>query len=461
MSSSSSSSSSGNGGGDNYGEGGGGGGGGDYEGPSRTRPRAINEVWPEPFLEALATQVAIDAARMFGRLAAAQALANVFRVCSTWRAVSRSDLLWHRLTRRIWDRTHLLHDTWREEYVYRHRMAGNFRNRRSFHFTLHFDPADVDDPNDPDAHTCRCLALSDHYLACGFADGAVRLFDLHTRLHSHTFRPQHRDRLGRFSRAVSGIIINGMQLIFASLDGDIHVAIINSHAAPRRVHFGDVVTDGALVDFTGRGQWWVGLHAGVPGRAFHIWDGNTEQLTFVGGGLTDPDSVRGWHTLTELTELVGRVRVTDHETAVACTSLRLMEFDLRNQGVILHQEEPRRGIIVSCFDVWNDAVLVVDNRGVGIVRRVSTLEEVCRFNVRSQRGLIGCINGGYALICAGGVIRVWEIEQHGGEVRELREYLYSLREGRGEVNALVADERHVAASGSDGSIHVWDFGAEL
>lgn len=384
-----------------------------------------------------------------------------FQVCSTWRAVSRSDLLWRRLSSRIWGRTHLLHDTWHDEYIYRHRTARNFRTGTSSHFNLHFDPADVDDPNDPDALMCRCLALSDKYLACGFANGAVRLFDLDTRLHARTFLPQHRDRLGRFSRAVSGIIINDAQLVFATLDGDIHVAIITSNAAPRRVHFGDVVTDGALVHFTGRGQWWVGLHAGVPGRAFHIWDGNTEQLTYVGGLLTDPDSVRGWHTLTELTELVGRVRVTNHETAVACTSMRLVVFNLRNPEIILQQEEPRRGLIVGCFDLWNDAYVAVDNRGLGIVRRVSTFQEMCRFNVRPHRGAIGCINGGYALICAGGVTRVWEIEQREGEeLGELREYLYNLRERVGEVNALVADDRHVAASSREGSIHVWDFGAQ-
>ena len=81
--SSSSSSSSSNGNGSGNGSGGGNYGGrrgGEYEGPSRSRPRAINEVWPEPFLEALAAEVAIDASRLFGRLVAAQALANVFQV---------------------------------------------------------------------------------------------------------------------------------------------------------------------------------------------------------------------------------------------------------------------------------------------------------------------------------------------------------------------------------------------
>lgn len=82
-----------------------------------------------------------------------------------------------------------------------------------------------------------------------------------------TFHPHHRDRLGRFSRAVSGIILSDVQLVFASLDGDIHVVVIGDAAPPRRAHLGDVVNDGALVDFTGCDQWWVGLYAGSS--SFH------------------------------------------------------------------------------------------------------------------------------------------------------------------------------------------------
>ena len=55
-------------------------GGGDFDGPSSSRRRATNEVWPEPFIEALATQVAIDASRSLGRIHAAAALSNVFQV---------------------------------------------------------------------------------------------------------------------------------------------------------------------------------------------------------------------------------------------------------------------------------------------------------------------------------------------------------------------------------------------
>lgn len=83
MSSSSSSSSQ-----DENGNGNGGGstsarrGRGDFEGPSSSRQRTVNEIWPEPFVEALAAQVAIGASHSIGRLAAAPALANLFQVCS-------------------------------------------------------------------------------------------------------------------------------------------------------------------------------------------------------------------------------------------------------------------------------------------------------------------------------------------------------------------------------------------
>ncbi|GAV86754.1 WD40 domain-containing protein [Cephalotus follicularis] len=423
--------------------------GGDFEGPSASRRRAINDIWPEPFLEALATQVAIDASRSIGRLAAAQAVANVFQVCSTWRAVSRSEMLWSRLTRVVWGRTHLMLPTWHEEYIYRHRVARSFRTRRSSHYTLHYDPSDVDDP---DGLICRCLTLSDLHLACGFADGTVRLFDLATRLHVSTFRPHHRDdRIGRFSRAVSGIVINDSTLVFATLDGDIHVAVIDGGAQPpRRAHLGDVVNDGALVDFTGCGRFWVGLYAGPPGRAFHVWDSNTEEVVFVDGSLTDPEAVMGWRMLTELTESVGRIRVTSLGFAVACTSSRVMVFDLRNPGLILGEREYPRGLIVTCADVSEEGFIVVDSRGVARVRRVDTFEEVCRFPARGAS--VGCMNSGYAMVCAGGVIRVWEVDRG--------EYLYSFRERVGEVNALVANERHVAGCAMDSTIHLWDFGAQ-
>lgn len=383
------------------------------------------------------------------------------QVCSTWRAVSRSDLLWNRIARRIWGRTHLRQDTWREEYIYWHRTAANFHRRRSSHAVLHFNPSDPPG-GDPDALVCRCLSLSDTHLACGYADGAVRLFDLFTRRHVRTFRPLPRNFLGRFSRAVTGIILpstNGhrhhhSRLVFGTLDGDIHVAAINGPPTPRLAYEGQVVNDGALVDFTGCGRWWIGLYAGAPGRSFRVWDGNTENVLYTEGTLTDLESRTGWEMLIELTHVVGRVRVTSQESAMACTRSRAIAFDPRsgpNQGNVEFED----GLVVTSFDVSDSAYVIVNSSGLARVRRVGALEDVCSFSVRRgpwQRGLMGCMNRGYALMCAGGVIRVWEIE--------LGQYLYRFAEEIEEVNSLVADERHVVASSVDGTLHIWDFGAQ-
>ncbi|KAA8526615.1 hypothetical protein F0562_008182 [Nyssa sinensis] len=431
---------------------GGNGGAGEFERPSSSRRRSGDGVWPDHVVEALASQVAIDASRSVGRLAAAPALFNIFQVCSTWRAVSRSELLWENLTRRIWNRNHLLHHTWRDEYIYRHRTARNFRLSRYIYTTLHFVPS----ANNNDGLSCRRLALSDHYLAAGFSDGTVRLFHIPTRLHFSTFHPYPRDRLGLFAPAVSGIILSDTQLIFASLDGDIHVATINNAAPLRRSQLGDVLNDGALVDFTGCNRWWVGLYAGVQGRSFHIWDGESEEIVFIGGSLTNTVALNGWRSLTEPTEFVGRVRVTSQETAVACTRLRVIVFDLRHQGIVLGEEEFRRRIIVGTFDASNEAFAVVNSRGVARVRRVFTLEQVCRFpvEVESMRGLLGCMNGVgvYALMCGQGFITAWDSEDG--------RRLYDFTERIGEANAMVADDRYVAASSTDGTIHLWDFGVQ-
>lgn len=173
--------------------------------------------------------------------------------------------------------------------------------------------------------------------------------------------------------------------------------------------------------------------------------------------MTDPESLMGWHLLDQLTEFIGRVRVTNQESAIACTSLRIIAFDLENQGVVLGEEEFSRGLIVGCFDARDESILIVDGRGSASVRRVGALDdEVCRFMVRGagQGGVLGCMNGGYAMfyITTGGMIRVWNAENG--------ENLYTLRERIGEANALIADERHVAAAcSSDSTIHLWDFGA--
>ncbi|KAI4384921.1 hypothetical protein MLD38_003005 [Melastoma candidum] len=429
---------------------------GDLEDPSSSRRRrrrqdGNNDVWPEPFLESLAAQVAIDASRTFGRLAAAPSLVNVFQVCSTWRAVSRSELLWARLSQQVWARNRLTQQTWHDEYIYWHQTSTNFRIGRSMHSTLQFDPLEVND--NPDGLICRCLALSELHLACGFADGTVRLFDLTSLDHLGTYQPHHLGGLGLHPRAVSGIILSDSRLVFATLDGDVHVVPIGVAGQLRRAHTGDVVNDGALVDFTGCSHWWVGLYAGVPGRAFHIWDDNSEEVVFIGGSLTDPESLMGWRMLTELTQFVGHVRVNDQETAVACTNTRVVQIDLRNHGVVIGEQRYRRGVIVTATDVNNEAYIIVDTRGIATVRRLVTSEQVCRFRVSgaAQGRAIGCMNSGYAVISAGGTIGTWEV--HHGEA------LYSFGDGLGEVLAIIADDRYIVASLNDATIHLWDFSA--
>lgn len=222
----------------------------------------------------------------------------------------------------------------------------------------------------------------------------------------------------------------------------------------RRARVGDVLNNGVLVEFAGCGRWWVGLFAGVPGRAFQIWDADVEQLVFIGGSLTDPETVTGWHMLTELTEPVGRVRVTNRELAVACTSSQLVVFDLRNPEILLHELwSIVGGFVVTSLDVSGEAFVIVERNGDARVRLASTLEQLCQFRVRgaSVRGFMGCRNEGYVLTCAGGVVRVWDVERRVGQQRLI------LGERVGGANAMVCNERYVALSCNDTSIHLWDF----
>ena len=108
--------------------------------------------------------------------------------------------------------------------------------------------------------------------------------------------------------------------------------------------------------------------------------------------------------------------------------------------------------MVGSLDTNNEAYVIVDGRGVGRVRRADNLEEVRRLTARGRR-VLGCMNGGYVLTWTGSVIRAWEVEQ------AQQGHLYSLEEGiPGDLIAMVADDRHVAACNRDSSIHLWDFG---
>lgn len=330
-------------------------------------------------------------------------------------------------------------------------MARNFVAGRYAYASLWFGPSDRDDDHYSTV-ICRCLTLSDDHLACGFTDGTVRLFDLDTRVHFRTYRSHQANRLGPFARSVSGIVLSDNKLVFATLDGDIYVAHLDEpNNDTRRARIGDVVNSGVLVEFAGRGRWWVGLFAGVAGQAFQIWDAENEQLVFIGGSLTDPEAVMGWHMLTEFVEPLGRLRVTNRGLAVACTSSQLVVLDLTNQILLNELSSSVGGFIVMSMDVSHEAFFVVERNGDAKVRRASTLELLCEFRTRQLRGLMGCRNLGYALTCASGVVKVWDVERRRGQRRS------TVEERVGEGSAMVCTERHVAISCNDRSIHLWDF----
>jgi hypothetical protein len=69
-------------------------------------------------------------------------------------------------------------------------------------------------------------------------------------------------------------------------------------------------------------------------------------------------------------------------------------FDLRNQRVILG-EEYGIGVVVTSLDVGDGVYVTVDGLWRASVRRVATMEEVCRFIVGASGGasqVMGCMN---------------------------------------------------------------------
>ncbi|CAL9053481.1 unnamed protein product [Musa banksii] len=424
--------------------------------PSSSRQRSADEVWPEHFVEAVAAQVAVDATRSAGRLAAAPAVVAVFQVCSTWRDVSRSELLWQDLCRRVWSRRRSTLPSWRDEFVRLHRTAANFRFRRCAYSQLL--------PASSDALSCRRLALSDHHLAAGFHDGSVLLFDLPAGQLLATYRADpHRDRLGRFSQAISGIILLAEpdeSLTFSSQDGDIHVASLDVSGSVRRAHVGNLMEDGTLVDFTGDARWWVGLFAGVPGRSWHIWGADTEQLVYVGGTLTDSNAILGWHMLTDLSRpVLARTRIAEPGIVVGCTASSMEVVDLNDSGTILNQLELPHGAVVDSVDACEGRVMAADSRGLAKVREVPTLQELCRFGTgrrvegQQQQGtgrVKACMNWCYGIVCSGRGVRVWDATTGA--------YLYSFRERIGEAAVAAASDRYVSAWADDSGLHLWDFG---
>ncbi|WOL10433.1 hypothetical protein Cni_G19188 [Canna indica] len=433
--------------------------------PSSSHPPSFAGVLPEHFVEAVAVEVAVNAARSAGRLAAAPAVAAVFQVCSMWRAASQSELLWRNLTRRIWTARPRPPSppSWRDDFVRRHVTAVNFRVRR---YAYSRAP-----PPSRDLSCCR-IALSDNFIAVGFLDGSVHLFNLPAMHLIANYLPDFlRDRLGHLSQAISGIVLGSLvdRLTFASQDGDIRVVNLDYAGLILQSRTGNVMDDGTLVDFTGDDRWWVGLFAGVPGRSWQVWNAATEMLVYVGGNLMDPHAVLGWHMLTDLSgAAAGRVRMAGPSVAVGCTASSIEVLDLDEMGKILNRVELPRDVVVESLNAYEDRLMVVDMQGRVNLCKVPTLQELCRFRAvrraaTAEEGVRqwdeeaavvrGCMNWGYVIAYASGRVRVWDAETG--------QYLYRFRERVGDMIAMVAGDRYVAAWDNETGLHLWDFGAWL
>lgn len=381
------------------------------------------------------------------------------QVCSTWRGISQSEMLWQDLTNRVWSHQHRQLPSWREEFIQLHRTARNFRMRRSAHSHLLA-------PTCP-AKSCCCLSISDTYLAAGFLDGNVCVFTLPGGEPIATFSCHpSRDRLGRFSQCISGLafLSNPTRVVFAYRDGDIHVAPLNDGplGTSHRAHAGDVVVDGPLLDFSGNDRWWIGLFAGAPGRSWHVWEADTERLIYVGGSLTDAGALMGWYMLTDFgAPVVGRVRLAGPRIAVGCSSSRIQVMDLDNPGFIINELAVQQGeLAVDSVDATSEEKIVyVDLNGLAKVCRVPTLDEICSFDAlrREMHGqnqgeaarVVACMNWGY-VICFSGWAGAWDAQTG--------VFLYRFRERVRNVVAAVTNNRYVAAWSADSGLHLWDFG---
>lgn len=422
-------------------------------------------VWPEPFLEALAKAVALEAARSGGALAVGPAVVNVFQVCCTWQAVSHSEMLWKALMHSVWDQNdRQTSESWRNRYIRLHRTASNFRHNRAKYTAIEYDVSS-DSNSNGNGTACRCLALSPNHLAGGFFDGAVRIFCLSSKECIRTMKAGDPNRLGPLSQAIAGIVLHQDKVVFASFYGSIFVGSI-SRGDVRCAHPGNVRDDGTLVDFTGCDRWWVGLYAGISGHACHIWDAGTEELVFNGGDITDPDALRGWRMLTEQAERIGRVRIGSNGLLLLATRLKVAAFDLETQGIFFRvEEEADDEIIVESVDVNRDRVLVASNDGNARVRRMRTLENICALpfdglggaddnssgsnNNNNSRKILGTLNTWMAFVCIDGVVHAWDADSGAR--------LYRLVEQVGDVFDLVSDDEHVAGCAVDNGIHLWSF----
>ncbi|KAJ7556789.1 hypothetical protein O6H91_05G098600 [Diphasiastrum complanatum] len=410
-------------------------------------------VLPESVVEIIALQLALNVSASTGPLSAAPAIANMFQVCWTWRNISRSELLWETLCVAVWGvRSRHEGRTWYQEYLLVHVTSINLRTGNYRHYKLNYE---ISGDSNGRSEKCRCLALSGRFLAGGFSDGAIRVFDLKSRLCMCTMKPVHRDRFGPLSRAITGLVIDNEKVTFASLDGSVFVGNI-VEALHRRVHVGNVIQDGALISFTGCSRWWVGLYAGSPGNSIRIWDAATREPVFQGGHIMDNDAMRGWNLFLEQATRIGSLRVSNDSYLVSTTQTKISVVDLETFGLRLNIEREEQ-IAVEAFDVKYNRLLTSSYDGDAQVRRLPHLQEQCRLqHVRAgsdsnhRTKIVGALNTRQAFLCISGVINAWDAVS-GSHLYRVDEQLGS------DVYDLVASDQFVAACVSDIGLHLWDF----
>lgn len=308
--------------------------------------------------------------------------------------------------------------------------------------------------------------MSDHYLASGYVDGSVRLFELPSSRHIATFHPDlNRAHLGLFSRSISGLFLEASTLVFASQAGDIEVAStdedVDDRGISRLARVGNLVEDGVLVDFTGKGSYWVGLFSGVPDRSFRVWSFNEDEvaLLFVGGNLMNPNAVIGWRMLTDFPSVVGRVRVVEDRSyqdgvvaVVGCSSSFIQTAEVSGEGMALEEHSLGGMVAVGSVDLCEGNLMVVESMtGLAKVHQLRTMEEVCRFSTGGAvhgGSIAGGLNWGYVVVCRGNRIKVWDVRTG--------EYLFTMRERVGG-NLVAVSQQYAAVWAANTGLHLWNF----
>ncbi|EFJ34006.1 hypothetical protein SELMODRAFT_406361 [Selaginella moellendorffii] len=403
---------------------------------------------PESVVEAVAVEAAAAAARAHGAMAASRTLACIFQVCSVWRSVSQSELLWENAFNVVWPtQARQPERSWRREFQRAHATASNFRRGRARHTILveeetggrHYEPP-------------RSLAISNDYLVGGHFDGALRIFDLKTKACVWTLRANQEEGFGPLSRAIAGISLQGDDIVFGSVDGNVFTASA-SRGNRVRVHVGRVIQDGALISFAASQRWWIALYAGSVGHCFRLWDAATKQVVYRGGNMTDDDAMRGWHMLVERAGRVGRVRIVNEELLVAANRRRIRVHDLGTHGMplIVERDQEAENNAVEAMDVRGNKLLSASYEGLARIRELPTMVEVLtvrhpgvhanprlRPDDRDQmQQLFGTLNSRQLFLCFSGAVNAWDCSSG--------EHLYSLREETGYMyNDMVASDSCLA-----------------